>query len=130
MFESNDITYEDTPTFRQYCKAQTDFSKPQTKVVQKIWVPNKFPSVSLHTESYRLRVHQKSNIYESLLEAIEQWKEDEACIAVVLTDPKAYAFKIVELESESCRWDALGDFGWELAVRDRKRAKKSDSAKT
>lgn len=130
MLKSSDRTYDDTPTFRQYCKSQTDFKKPITKVVQKLWLPNQYPSVSLHTESYRLRVHKKSDIYEELLESIGNWESAEACIAVCLLDPKTLEFEIVELANESCSWTPLGDFGYELAVRDRKPGSKSRKAET
>lgn len=130
MLKSSDRTYDDTPTFRQYCKRYTGFEKPVTKVVQKLWLPNQYPSVSLHTESYRLRIHKKSDIYEELLESIDNWEKAEACIAICLLNPKTLEFEIIELANEGCSWTLLGDFGYELAVLDRKPTSKRPKAAT
>jgi len=121
-------TYEDVPTFKEYCKNLEDFQNPIVSYVHKIWRPNKYPSISLTTDSYLLRIHQKSDIFADLLECIAEWEEEEACVFVRLLDPKTLEFEIDSLEGEKSTWAPLGDYGSELTIQPKKRAVKGKRA--
>ena len=128
--KAKDRTYEDVPSFRQYCKSLKDFENPIISYVQKLWLPNQYPSVSLVTERFLLRIHAKSDIYAPLLECLEEWEHSEACIFVRLLDPKSYEFEVDCLEDESSTWTELGDFGREIVVKERKKRSRGVKAKT
>lgn len=130
MLSSRDKGYESTPTFRQFCKAQGKLPKPLIKLVTKIWLPNQYPSVSLHTECFRLRIHENSDIYEALIEKLGEWEDAEACIAIRVSDTETLEFEIIELEQEGCTWNDLGDYGKELKIKERKPVKGKRAAKT
>lgn len=112
------------PTLLQYCKAAQEAELKPIRIVQKIWLPNKFRSITFDTEKYRLRLSDSSPLYTPILEFIPTAEEQEACLAIRICDAKAGTYEIEVLENEKCVWELMGEYGRKLTVQERKRGKK------
>ena len=78
--------YEKLPTFRQYCKAQGKDCNGNAKVVTVVWFPSQYPSLSIHTEVFRLRVSQMSPDYAAIEEGLRAGIDnDEVFIVHIVT---------------------------------------------
>lgn len=117
------------PTFRQYCKSQSEIPQSKNFVIEKIWLPNLYPSVSLCSEVFLLRISSAESFYEELLEAIEEWEEISACPAIKVIDQEHFRWEINLLEGESATWEGMGSHGLKLTVNQRKSKRKQRSPK-
>lgn len=125
MFRDNaQSQFEKLPSFLSYCKTAPEAAEGKIKVVEVIWLPNKFASISLDTESYRLRITSASTIYLPLVDSIEEFELKEACLAIRLCSKKDAEFEVEVLENESCTWEQLGDFGRRLTVKNKTKSKR------
>ena len=125
MFEGNSHDdFPKLPTLLQFCKAAQEAELKPVRIVQKIWLPNKFRSITFDTEKYRLRLSDSSPLYLPVLDWLPTAEEEETCIAIRISDAKAGKYSIEKLEAEKCTWELMGDFGRKLTVQERKRTKK------
>lgn len=125
MYRSNaESQFAKLPSFMSYCKSAPEAAEGKIKVVETIWLPNKFASISFDTESYRLRITESSSIYLPLVSAVEQWELHEDCLAIRLCSKKDAEFEIELLEGESCTWEELGQYGRKLTVKNKTKSKR------
>lgn len=114
MFECRDTKAAQLPTFRQWCKEANEHLLKPARPVKLIWLPNRYPSFSLETEVFRLRIDDSNPNYESMLTWIESQTNLERVIAIWPTSKERYAYKIDVLPGERAFYEALGDFGLKL----------------
>lgn len=107
------------PTFFQWCKTNQDKKIALKYPVQKVWIPNKFPDLTLETDAFRLRISSKSEAFKVLEQSLEGFIEQNALLAISEIDLLEYDYVIEILEGESADWTELGDFGYQLEVRDK-----------
>ena len=120
VFKSNaESQFQKLPSFLSYCKTAPEAAEGTLKIVETIWLPNKFTSISFDTESYRLRITDASDIYLPVCDAIEEFEQDEVCLAIRLCSKTDGSFQIELLENESCTWEALGEYGRRLTVKNK-----------
>jgi len=108
------------PTIRQFCKVSSEFPPTKAFLIEKIWLPNQFPSLSLCTEKFILRISTAESVYTPLREAIEEWESTEACPVIRIPDKNAAKWEIDLLTSEKCTWEQMGEFGLKLTVQEKK----------
>lgn len=107
------------PTFMQYCNKHPFEAEKGVKVVVFIWLPNQYDSITLDTESFRLRISSKADFYEALLRQLSDWEEKEAVPILRISSAKDYAYILDELPGEKATWEHVGEFGRRLVVRDK-----------
>jgi len=111
------------PTLLQYCKTAADFPPTKAFLIQKIWFPNQFPSLSLCTEVFLLRISTTESFYHSLEESLYKWEQDESCPVIRISDKTKAKWEIDLLEGERCIWEELGPYGKSLTVQEKKRSR-------
>lgn len=125
MFESQaESSYKALPTFVKYCKEHPFEAEKGIKVVNLIWLPNQYKSITFETERFRLRITDRSNFYPELLREVEQWEAESACVGIQVTSAKLKAYRLFRLEGETCSWEQVGEFGRRLTVQDKQSRKK------
>ena len=110
------------PTFRSFCKNAPDEYENVRYPVVKVWYPNKFPSLSLETEKFRLRISQESGLYGEILELVQQWEEAGAVPYVAVTSTSAMEWELDAFPNETGEWEEVGEFGRRVKVNDRKKS--------
>lgn len=121
-FESNAKEHQDSlPTFIQWCKTQKDSQTAETYFVTKVWLPNKFPDLTLETETFRLRISHKSRLFESLMECLPSWELNGTALLVSEIEKETFDFTLEVSEVENADWEPLGDTGRKLTIRERKK---------
>lgn len=108
------------PTLRQYCKVSPEFPSTKCFLIEKIWLPNQFPSLSLVTEVFLLRISTTETFYQELRLAIEQWEQESKTPAIRIPDKERALWEIDLLEKESSTWEQMGEFGLKLTINERK----------
>lgn len=108
------------PTIRQYCKSSPEFPPTKCFVIEKIWLPNQFPSLSFVTEVFLLRISTGEAIYQPLRLAIEEWEKESKTPIIRIPDKAKATWEIDLLENESSTWEQMGEFGLKLTVNERK----------
>lgn len=125
-FESNAQDGQDRlPTFFQWCKANKEEKTANRYYVTKVWMPNKFPDLTLETESFRLRVNHKSPLFAELGNVLSRLSHEDAAIALCEIDKETYDFTLEVVEGEQCDWEPLGETGYRLTVREKKSRRKT-----
>jgi len=124
-FESQaESNFTKVPTYQQWLKgASTAELRPKYPVVT-IWLPNKYPSASLETEKFRVRISEDNPLWLSLVEAIGQIASTGTILYIETTDVESKMFKVGVLEGELGEWEAIGDFGWRCTIQDKPKANK------
>lgn len=107
-----------------WCKKNSEVAAKGAKVVTTVWLPNIYTSISLDTESFRLRITPKNPIYIELLDILENGSQEESALLIHILDPKTGRFEIEVSENEKAGWTQLGDYGFKLEILDRKAATK------
>lgn len=119
-FESNARDGQDfLPTFFQWCKDHSSQTTALKYTVVKIWLPNKFPDLTIETEVFRLRVSHKATIFWSVLQSIEKITKEGLVLAVSEIDKTLYDYTLEVMEGESGLWEELGEFGRKCTVQDK-----------
>jgi hypothetical protein len=93
-------------------------------VIVKVWLPNKFPNVTLETEDFRIRVNEKADTYSEILDFIKSCEEEGKVMLVRITDTKTGAYEIDSFEREVGEWEFLGDYGLKITVKDRPKSRR------
>lgn len=115
--------YPALPTLKQFCKSSAPEERSKAHVIEKVWFPNQYPSLSLETEGFRVRVHEKSAVFGEILNALYEWEETSMCIAIRITDEKTADYEIIELPSTDCLWESLGKTGRKLIIQEKPKSK-------
>lgn len=111
------------PTFLQFCKVASEAQCKKLYIVEKVWLPNVFPSFTFDTEGFRLRINSDSDIGSQLGSALETFETQEACLAIRICSATDGDYEIEVLEGENCIWESLGENGFKLTVKDKKASK-------
>ena len=114
MFECRDTGASQLPTFRQWSKTADEAHKKPARPVKLIWLPNRFPSFSLETEVFRLRIGEDDPNYSAILSWVEESIEAQRVMVVQPKLDRMYAYSLDILEGEKGIYDPLGDFGFKL----------------
>lgn len=119
---------EQKPTFVQFCKDSVGKKLPARFYIQKIWLPNQYPSATLETESFRIRISSKSSAWEAIRGKLCVW--ESACFALAVTEISTITFDytLEVVETEECIWTPLGEFGMELKITDKPKSKRKPLA--
>lgn len=129
-FEGNAKSeFEKLPTFRAYCKSKGEDAQLGAKIVQLIWFPNKYPSLSLDTESYRLRIPCEKDTSTELIDFLETAVNEEQVLVIRVTDAAEFAYEIDVLPNESGDWTQIGDHGQKCQVREKPKTNRRKSPK-
>lgn len=129
-FESNaESQFEKLPSLLSYCKKNKVGSTERRYVVTTIWLPNQYPSISLDTEHFRLRISDKQALYLELLDFIESNTANEIALCVDILDAKTAKFAIDVLEGEVAEWEPLGESGWKLTIMNKPKSSKNRKPK-
>jgi hypothetical protein len=112
------------PTFFQFCKATLDQKTPDRFIVTKIWLPNKYPDLTLETEKFRLRISHKADVFSTIRDSVNQFVNDNMVLAVSEILKTSYDYTLEVLEGEVGDWTMLGDFGWSCEVQNKPSGKK------
>ena len=124
-FESNATDgQESLPTFFQWCKAHLGQTIAQKHVVTKIWLPNKYPDLTIETEKFRLRVSHKALVFSSIRESVQQFVDNNLVLAVSEIDVESYDYTLEVMEGETGHWTELGTNGWQCEVAKRSNKRK------
>ena len=107
------------PTFFQWCKEHLDKRTPGKFIVTKVWLPNKYPDLTLETEVFRLRISHKALIFSSVRESIDQFTDGNMVLAISEVDKESYDYTLEVLEGEVGSWTELGATGWKCEVQDK-----------
>lgn len=127
-FEGTDSGSLRLPTFRQYCKEALPGDCKPARIVKTIWLPNQYPSLTLETEKFRLRIAEGSKGYDDLIEWTKDQVDDQAVIAIWVVSAEKFAYRIDTLPGEVAVYRALGEFGIALeSVSKPKKRSKRDS---
>lgn len=119
---------EQKPTFFQFCKDNKDTKLPARFYVQKIWMPNKFPTATLETEKFRVRISSKSAVWQTIEESIPEWDSRGYSLAIAEVNPETYDYTIEVVEDEYSVWSPLGQTGLELTIQPKPKTKRTKSA--
>lgn len=126
MFEANaESTYPTLPTLRKFCKENPFSAEKGVKIVNFVWLPNQYESVTFDTDCFRHRISNSADFYEELLRELEKWEKESACIGIRITSAEKCAYQLFSLEGENADWKKVGEFGRKLTVRDRRERKKN-----
>jgi len=112
------------PTLLQYCKSTVEEETKKDFVIVKVWLPNKFPNVTLETEVFRIRVNEKATTYSEILDFVKSCEEEGKVMLVRITDTKSGAYEIDSFEGERGEWEFLGDYGLKITVKDRPKSRR------
>lgn len=117
--------YAKLPTFRQFCKTEGEKCNNNAKVVTTVWFPNKYPSLSIDTEVFRLRISESDPNYAAIEAGLREGIDADEVFIVRILDAKKFAFEIETLEGETGGWDFLGDSGAKCEVLPKRKRKPS-----
>lgn len=121
-YESNAKEHQETlPTFIQWCKTEKDSQTAEKYFVTKIWLPNKYPDITLETEVFRLRVSHKTSLFEGLKDNFDEWSNSDVALSICEIDKESFDFTLEVSESEKATWESLGETGVKLTVQERKK---------
>lgn len=121
-YESNAKEHQDVlPTFIQWCKTEKDSQTADKYFVTKIWLPNKYPDITLETEVFRLRVSHKTSLFESLKDNFDGWSNSEVALSVCEIDKESLDFTLEVSDDEKATWESLGETGVKLTIQERKK---------
>ena len=128
-FECNASDGQDNlPTFFQWCKDKSSEKTALRYTVVKIWLPNKFPDLTLETEVFRLRVSHKAPVFSAIRESIGQIVDGNLLLAVSEIDKEVYDYTLEVIEGEKAFWTELGANGWKAEVQDKPKGRKRRKA--
>lgn len=116
--------FEKLPTLRAYCKSKGKEAQLGSKIIQLVWFPNKYPSLSVDTESYRLRIPCKAGNDAELLDFFESAISSGQVLVVRITDAEKFAYEIDVLPNELGEWEEIGDHGQKCVVQERPKSKR------
>lgn len=111
------------PTLRQWLKTQPKELPRTLFSIKFVWLPNIYPNFTFETDEFKVRVGDKSPIYDDLLVLVDQWCKDDDPIAIDLSNEEVL-FEFTLLEDYEVKWKTVGENGWE-----RYHFAKRDSAK-
>lgn len=98
------------PTFRQWCKEQSNFTGPLECNVRIIWLPGRWDNYTLETEHFRLRVESTSPLYEGLRKELDEFTKAEHGLSVTVTDTNPGKFYLSP-GSITGYWSFIDDIG-------------------
>lgn len=104
------------PTAKQWLTTATLEMLPVLKPVKLIWLPNKFLSYTVETESFRIRLSEEHMLYPIFETYLESWIEEGAVLALSFTTDRKPQLQLETMDSETCTWEELGKQGFK-AVR-------------
>jgi len=119
---------EQKPTFVQFCKNSIGKKLPERFYIQKIWLPNQYPSATLETESFRIRISSKSSTWEAIAEQLHTWNSECFALAITEISTVTFDYTLEVVETEECIWTPLGEFGMELTITDKPKRKRKPLA--
>lgn len=117
------------PTVSQWMKTVSSEAKISIRLVKQLWIPNLFDNYSLDTESYRFRVPPSHGLFRVLEDNLEDWIENDAVLALHLSDSKKPEMTLLTLDNEMSVWSEMGAYGWKLGQVEAK-PKKTSGYKT
>lgn len=125
QFESQaESNFTKVPTYHQWLKgASAAEIRPKYPIVT-IWLPNKYPSASLETEKFRVRISEDNPLWLSLVEALDQITRTCTVLYIETTDTDAKMFKVGVLDGELAEWEPIGEYGWRCTIEDKPKASK------
>lgn len=115
--------YAKLPTFRQFCKAEGEKCNGNAKVVTTVWFPNQYPSLSIDTEVFRLRISESDPSYAAIAAGLQQGIDADEVFIVRILDAKKFAFEIETLEGEIGGWEYIGESGAKCEVLPKRKRK-------
>lgn len=119
---------DSVPTLKAWLRGVSGEQLEKWHIVKVIWLPNKFPSLTLEVESFRLRLSESDFLYSLVEETIDEWEENRTVLALQPQNKRGTEVILSTLDDERCDWEPLGDFGWK-AVRIERADKKRASRK-
>lgn len=114
---------EQKPTFFQWCKANKDKKTALIYPVEKVWIPNKYPDLTLETSAFRVRISRNSQAFKTLEDCLSGFIESDSLLAISEIDLLEYDYVIEVVESEKACWEPLGQFGYKVEVQDKPKSK-------
>ena len=110
--------YKSVPTFIQFCK-EVRANPPKRKFpVVRVWYPNAYPSVSIETEKFRLRISDQNPCYLEVLDFLESAEGEKKLPCVELVSAEKFAWRLDLLPKEIALWEPLGEHGRTLSVEE------------
>lgn len=112
------------PTVKQWMNSVSAEATIPTRIIKVIWTPNLYPSYSLDTEAYRVRVADTHFLYQVLEQNLETWIESGTVLGLNITGKKVIKVTLLTLDKEEGEWDALGEHGWKFSnLKTKKKSK-------
>lgn len=112
------------PTLLKWLESEDSLKLKAKYWVKKIWFPNKFPTLCLETEYFRLNIDESNPIFDSVNRFCLKAIEDDLSFALVVNSDRDGGFGITTDSSQGV-WEKLGHTGHEF-----KMAQKMTKAKT
>lgn len=95
-----------TPTLRQWWKALNGETTKDVHIVKIVFVPNKYKTFTLVTESdFRVSVEYGSPIYDWLQKEFNCIINDERCLGVHIDDGEKGHWSLVDMEATRVDWE-------------------------
>ena len=115
--------FERLPSFLKWLSTASEKELAPARYVTTIWYPNKFPSISFETEVFVLRISEKNELYQPLLQSLPALELAENALLIQPLSRVPAEFRIKASEVESASWESLGEYGRRLTVQNRKRGR-------
>jgi len=103
------------PTLLKWLESEESVKLKSKYWVRKIWYPNKFPTLCLETEHFRINVDESNPIFDSVKNLCDTIVDNDSAIAVVVNPDRDGGFGITSDGSQG-RWERLGNTGYEFKM--------------
>lgn len=111
------------PTLSKWLKDEPSRKLARSYTVKVVWLPNKYPNLSLQTDSFRVAIYENNPIFDELVKHCQEDLISDGHILQIHPDPDGN-FTISVNESEMCTWESLGEKGLKATDFKSRRTKK------
>lgn len=115
IFEGQVTQPKKTPTLLKWLESEDSVKLKQKYWVKKIWIPNKFPTLTFETEDFRLPIDESNPIFTGLMKLVEEIVDSDQAIAVVVSPDRDGGFGITTDGSQG-KWEQFTSTGYEFKM--------------
>lgn len=116
------------PTLLKWLESEDSVKLKSKYWVKKIWYPNKFPTLCLETEHFRINVDESNPIFDGVKNLCDKITQDNTAIAVVVSPERDGGFGITTDGSQGT-WESLGKTGFEFKMAQKMTTSKSQKTR-
>ena len=103
------------PTLRKWLESEDSAKLKMKYWVKKIWYPNKFPTLCLETEYFRVNIDESNPIFDDLKNLCDKIIEDDTAIAIGVSPERDGGFGI-KTDGSQGTWESIGETGYEYKM--------------